>query len=683
MATAVGAVSVDLSLNSAAFIRDVGKSQKALASNSARMNKALAKMDRGWNKMRRSVKRASKSMISMRGIMVGVAGAAGIGLMVKKSIDFADSIGKTADAIGISTAALQEYRFALDISGVATEKTDKGLKKFVRNMGELARSSSETQTALKDLDPALLKNLRSLNSVEDQLQLGFRALASYTSQSKRAAVAQALFGRAGVDMTVAVKNGSAALEGLRQKARRLGIVLDDALIRNAEKAKDELTILAQVIKVQVVGAVIAFAPEIANLAQKFADGIPKIVMWVQEFGKFVGLLDETALEAIELRIAAINDELERQAGVARRVGPSGVFAGRQAALEAELRILEFERDRLEEIEAIEARRPAPASAPAPGLPQLPALRRGPAAGSFRAAQDEKLIVAMQLAIEVEQDFAAKKRRTAQVISETTEAMNRQADQTLVLITATRQGEVAVRAQAEIFELQNAALSEGIDLTTEQGRAWEAARRRVQMFNKGLEETQRQMEETARQSEEMADGIADVFDRVIDGLARGESAWEAFRDVALSVLRDIQKETIRTLARRIISGDEGGFGVGRLFSGLFGGGGGAPAPVTFGPSAGLQHGGSFTVGGSGGADSQLVAFRASPDERVTVETPAQQRRGGGFTFNDNSVITIDARGAEAGVDRKIRDAMERTQAATVAKVRDLVERGGRFSASFGV
>ncbi len=42
-----------------------------------------------------------------------------------------------------------------------------------------------------------------------------------------------------------------------------------------------------------------------------------------------------------------------------------------------------------------------------------------------------------------------------------------------------------------------------------------------------------------------------------------------------------------------------------------------------------------------------------------------------------------RGADACVDRKIRDAMERTQAATVAKVRDLVERGGHFSASFGV
>jgi TP901 family phage tail tape measure protein/lambda family phage tail tape measure protein len=36
-----------------------------------------------------------------------------------------------------------------------------------------------------------------------------------------------------------------------------------------------------------------------------------------------------------------------------------------------------------------------------------------------------------------------------------------------------------------------------------------------------------------------------------------------------------------------------------------------------PIPGFQHGGSFKVGGSGGPDSQLVAFKATPGEQVTV------------------------------------------------------------------
>ena len=39
------------------------------------------------------------------------------------------------------------------------------------------------------------------------------------------------------------------------------------------------------------------------------------------------------------------------------------------------------------------------------------------------------------------------------------------------------------------------------------------------------------------------------------------------------------------------------------------------------------GGAFTVAGAGGVDSQTVAFRATPGERVTVQTPGQQRAQG--------------------------------------------------------
>ncbi len=42
--------------------------------------------------------------------------------------------------------------------------------------------------------------------------------------------------------------------------------------------------------------------------------------------------------------------------------------------------------------------------------------------------------------------------------------------------------------------------------------------------------------------------------------------------------------------------------------------------------GFMTGGEFTVGGRGGADSQMVAFRASPGERVAVQTPDQYRKG---------------------------------------------------------
>jgi hypothetical protein len=54
--------------------------------------------------------------------------------------------------------------------------------------------------------------------------------------------------------------------------------------------------------------------------------------------------------------------------------------------------------------------------------------------------------------------------------------------------------------------------------------------------------------------------------------------------------------------------------------------------------GAQHGADFTVGGSGGPDSKLVAFRASPGERVTVTPPGQVNNSQSMVINFNSPIT---------------------------------------------
>jgi tape measure domain-containing protein len=59
------------------------------------------------------------------------------------------------------------------------------------------------------------------------------------------------------------------------------------------------------------------------------------------------------------------------------------------------------------------------------------------------------------------------------------------------------------------------------------------------------------------------------------------------------------------------------------------------------------GGSFNVGGNGGTDSQLVSFRASPNEQVTVTRPEQ--RGGGSTVN--VVVNNNAPGTQARQERR--------------------------------
>jgi len=58
--------------------------------------------------------------------------------------------------------------------------------------------------------------------------------------------------------------------------------------------------------------------------------------------------------------------------------------------------------------------------------------------------------------------------------------------------------------------------------------------------------------------------------------------------------------------------------------------------------GFQTGGSFVVGGSGGPDSQLVAFRATPGEKVTVARPEQVRKGDPYEGGRQAPPQVNAR-----------------------------------------
>ena len=69
--------------------------------------------------------------------------------------------------------------------------------------------------------------------------------------------------------------------------------------------------------------------------------------------------------------------------------------------------------------------------------------------------------------------------------------------------------------------------------------------------------------------------------------------------------------------------------------------------------GYAMGGSFRVGGSGGTDSQLVQFRASPNETVTIRRPDQG--GGGLVIQTMNVYADSYQGGQDAA-RAIRDAL---------------------------
>ncbi len=223
---------------------------------------------RAFSKVQNRIKRLSKAMFSLQGAMVGVAGVAGIGYFIKKNLEAADVIAKTADTIGITTRSLQEYRFMAERAGVSTQQVETGMSAFVKRIGELKVGTGALSTYLKKNNEALAEQLKNARSTDEALNIFLNTLAGLTSQSDKAALSAAAFSRtAGIKMTNLVKGGTAAIAGMRKEFKDLGLEIDENLLRHAEETIDKFTNLEFVLKQRLMSTVLELAPEISKIAE--------------------------------------------------------------------------------------------------------------------------------------------------------------------------------------------------------------------------------------------------------------------------------------------------------------------------------------------------------------------------------------------------------------------------------
>ena len=101
--------------------------------------KAFDKTKVGFNSATKGIASVTGAIFSMRTALVGVAGVAGFGLLVKSSLNATDSLAKTAAKIGTTTEALSALRYAADLTGVETRTMDMALQRFTRRTAEAAK----------------------------------------------------------------------------------------------------------------------------------------------------------------------------------------------------------------------------------------------------------------------------------------------------------------------------------------------------------------------------------------------------------------------------------------------------------------------------------------------------------------------------------------------------------------
>lgn len=194
---------------------------------------------------------------------VGVQAVTGA---ISQGLEYASALGEQAQQLGVTTNALQEYRYAATQVGLSAEEMDGALSQLTRRIGEGANGTKAQAEAFNALGVSLKDAEGNILNAGEAIPLIADGLAKIESPAQRAAILMDLFGRAGQKLEPLLSGGSAAVNQLRNAAHSLGVVLSERQIQQADETADKLAELNMVLRSNIAGAVSSNASSILALA---------------------------------------------------------------------------------------------------------------------------------------------------------------------------------------------------------------------------------------------------------------------------------------------------------------------------------------------------------------------------------------------------------------------------------
>ena len=293
----IGSLVSTLSLDSSQFNKGINNAQRTLRSNSAKMNRQLARMERGWKSVR-------KSVLNWQSAMGAAAGAAGMGYMIQRTMEGTQQLSRQAEMAGTTVQAMQELQFAGRQLGVRQGNITDAMKEMNVRMQDfiqtgagpakdafdvLNMSQQEVQRATQDTDQAFMNIIRRLQQMDE---------------SKAMNLADQIFGGQGAEAVISlIEQGSGSIEEMRQKARDLGITLDEETVQASNEAYQSIKTLTSQIQSTFATALGEIAPQLENTAEGMGE-------WVQNNKELLRQDIPATLNAIGEGLSFIGDKLK-------------------------------------------------------------------------------------------------------------------------------------------------------------------------------------------------------------------------------------------------------------------------------------------------------------------------------------------------------------------------------------
>ena len=260
----------------------------ALTADPRRLRSDLTIAKAQWRSFAVSTNRQISSI--GRTAAIGTAAlAAGFAAATKSAADFADNIGKSARSVGSSSQEYQKLTFAITRLGGDVPATERAIRRLQESIVGLVGSSQQQVLEKLGLD---LKALGE-SSPTDAFNELIRALAEVENKTERAAAAAAIFGSRQAKAALLAASNYREFIAEQERAAKIGAIVGDRQIANAEAFNDALTDLSDVIRTRFANAVlnvgIRRGEEWNTILREIGDGIETAIGAVR---RTIGVLYE-------------------------------------------------------------------------------------------------------------------------------------------------------------------------------------------------------------------------------------------------------------------------------------------------------------------------------------------------------------------------------------------------------
>lgn len=237
--------------------------------------KAMDEAENGVSKLLKSVGGLGRALVAAAALFP-IVKVVQWGLETATAIDAQD---KFAAAIGASAREVAQWESIMADSGATVEQTRLGIRTFEKQVTAAAAGSAEAAKSMRLLGVRSRDAQGNLRPLGDRLDDAVVGLASVEDAARRAAIAEQLFGEAGLAFVRAGQNGAEAIANLRAEFDELNPDYEDTVerARRTAAAMDRFRKASDALSGRVAAALLPALERVVSFVSRAIDGFTRLV----------------------------------------------------------------------------------------------------------------------------------------------------------------------------------------------------------------------------------------------------------------------------------------------------------------------------------------------------------------------------------------------------------------------